>query len=62
MQHFVLPASVDAFLPLGSVLFSMGKRGGQLRPALQSWEDSAYSHYLVSGHHIRKFGQAQLSS
>lgn len=46
MQHFVLPASVDVFLPLGSVLLLMGECGGELRPALQSWEDSAYSHYF----------------
>lgn len=57
---FVLPTSMDAFLPSGTILLWMGKRGGELSPALQSWEDSAHSHYLALGHHNRKFGQAQL--
>lgn len=55
MQHFVLPTSMDVFLPSGTVLHWMGKCGGELRAALQSWDDSAHS-----GHHSRKFVQAQL--
>lgn len=61
MQHFVLPASVDAFIPSGTVLLWMGKLcAGELRVALQGWEDSACSYHLASGHHNRKVGQAQL--
>lgn len=60
MQHFVLPISMEAFFPSGTVLLWVGKCGGELRPALQRWEDSAHSQYLASGHHKRKFGQAQL--
>lgn len=40
------------------VLLWMGKHTGELRPALQGWEDSAHSHRLGSGCHNRKFGQA----
>lgn len=41
-------------------LLWVGKHVGELRPALQSWEDSTCSHHLASGHHNGKFGQAQL--
>ena len=34
----------------------------ELRPALQSWEDSARSCHFASGHLNRKFGQAQFKS
>lgn len=46
----------------GQLCYRWVSEAVELRPALQSWEDSACSHHFASGHHNRNFGQAQFKS